>query len=809
MVYYAHIYKTRKQLLSNHSSNVKEIAELLGEKIGCKYIAGLSGLLHDMGKYSDKFQDYISGNSNLSRGSVVHSIVGSKFLTDIYNKMHFNTAFKREMTGYVVEIVSNSIAAHHTSLKNMLNLEGISEYKEKIEQDFDYISMNIISNRFYKEMMDDDVTQFIEYFNRAVDEYISFFNKIKEMEGDNLFDRFMVYHPLITKTIYSILLDADRTDTRLFYENKSYVPKEIYNTNKSLFEKYRINLEKELATYKGKEDTYRSTQEAEINRLRQKMSDECKRKGKLETGVYRLAIPTGGGKTLSSLRFALEHAIANNKDRIIYVIPYTTILEQNVSEVRRILKDNDNILEHHSNVVEEIPFDKESDEYKEIAKLRQIAKDTWNIPIIFTTMVQYLDTIYLNGGRTNRRLHNLTNSILIFDEVQSVPIKSLDMFNESVNYLRLVGNTTSILCTATQPSLQHVQKNIKYMDGDLVSLTDEELEVFNRVNLVNRVDSTGWTTEELKREIIHTFEDTNSILTILNTKQSAIDLYNRLKIEFTLKEDVNIYYLTTNMCAAHRLKVINIMKEKLHNKERVICVSTSLIEAGVNISFSCVYRALIGLDSIAQSAGRCNRSGELGKGNVIIFKHKEENLRAMKEMDDAKQLAGDIMCSTKYKESNILNSKLIELFFRHYYFKKEEIMKYYIEKINTSLYDLLFTFREEFTPNNYPYYHTSAYKLVGDNYKAIDQETLSVIVPYENGKKYIEGIYKEIDMQEELPSSFINEVQRFIVNIHINNEKKLAKYIEEGILIEIRLNAYSKLYILNEDWYDSDIGISL
>ena len=257
----------------------------------------------------------------------------------------------------------------------------------------------------------------------------------------------------LTKFVFSALIDADRTNTRLFEEKKKEEP---LKDNRKLFEEFYNRLMIKLNSFKNRDDCNNP-----INKLRAQMSEQCGQFADRPSGIYTLSIPTGGGKTLSSLRYALKHAQLQNKNRIIYVVPFTTIIEQNANEVRKILKDDINILEHHSNIIEDIEDDDENQDglITKQQKLK-LAKDNWNSPIIFTTMVQFLNVFYAKGTRNIRRLHNLCDSVIIFDELKFVPVKCVSLFNYALNFLRTYCNCCILLCTATQPALDFVERRL-------------------------------------------------------------------------------------------------------------------------------------------------------------------------------------------------------------------------------------------------------------------------------------------------------------------------------------------------------------
>ncbi|GJM77091.1 hypothetical protein HMSSN036_93070 [Paenibacillus macerans] len=287
--------------------------------------------------------------------------------------------------------------------------------------------------------------------------------------------------------------------------------------------------------------------------LRARMSEQCDVfAAERPSGIYTLSIPTGGGKTLASLRYALRHACKYNKQRIIYVVPYTTIIEQNADEVRKILKDSEHILEHHSNIIEDDPNgrgdDDEADDgiITDKEKLK-LSRDNWDSPIIFTTLVQFLNVFYAKGNRNTRRMHNLSHSVIVFDEVQKVPIHCIALFNEALNFLKQDAHCSILLCTATQPTLEEVKRSLwKDRDGEIVPNLSEVAKAFKRVELIDQTED-PMTNETLAGWVKSEINGWGSTLIILNTKRVVKDLYEKLK-DFP----VPVYHLSTSMCAAHR-----------------------------------------------------------------------------------------------------------------------------------------------------------------------------------------------------------------------------------------------------------------
>ncbi|MEH7558584.1 CRISPR-associated endonuclease Cas3'', partial [Priestia megaterium] len=413
MKYIAHIREKDKQIqtVEEHLLQVRNLAESYGEKINIKHLTGLAGVLHDLGKYTDTFRTYIveavnNPNSLPRRGSVDHSTAGGQLL---YTLFHEKDIVRNQ--ALVAEIVGNAIISHHSYPQDFLdpNLESKYLYRvrDKTAKELDEFEMT--KQQFFENVMSE--IDFYRYVDQAAAELESF---LQQAPLENTEEKLM----FLTKFIFSALIDADRTNTRLFEENK--VAEEDIN-HETLFTMYYERLMNKINSFPCN---------TSINQLRAEMSDQCDKFAEKPSGVYTLSIPTGGGKTLASLRYALKHAKLYNKKHIIYVVPYTTIIEQNAAEIRKVLMDDVNILEHHSNVIEDLDDnDENQDGIMSMHQKLKLAKDNWDSPIILTTMVQFLNTFYAKGNRNTRRLHNLSESVIIFDEVQKVPISCVSLFN--------------------------------------------------------------------------------------------------------------------------------------------------------------------------------------------------------------------------------------------------------------------------------------------------------------------------------------------------------------------------------------------
>lgn len=330
------------------------------------------------------------------------------------------------------------------------------------------------------------------------------------------------------------------------------------------------------------------TESSPINNLRRAVSEACLNAAQ-KKGIYRLNVPTGGGKTLASLRYALNHAKLNGMDRIIIVIPYLSVLEQTAQETKKALKLNDCneiILEHHSNYVVK-GGDKE-------AQTHALLTDRWNAPIVITTMVQFLESLYSGSSGDLRKIHNMSNSVIIIDEIQSLPIKCVYLFNEAVNFLHYCAGSTVLLCTATQPPLHKTEKPISMPEeSDLIGNMFKEFACLRRTRIVDNTIRGGYSTIQLKDFALEQFDKNGNCLVILNTKTSALKLYKAVKRQVENdNSDIDVVYLSANMCPAHRLEKLNKIKSKA--QKNVLCISTQLIEAGVDISSAVLSEPLRG-----------------------------------------------------------------------------------------------------------------------------------------------------------------------------------------------------------------------
>ena len=808
--YIAHVRKAdgQPQSLQTHLTETSEIAKLLAAKLDLEQEGELLGLMHDFGKYSHKFQKYIHDETGLfnpdlddeestPNGSKVdHSTAGAQWVYRELRKIGAEQGIG-ELFGQMLGLC---IASHHgEGLIDCLDGEGNPKWIE----------------RFNKT---DELTHLAECEQNA-DEVVQ--QKAHELAGENLIRNLLkavklilsdsttndkikeFYLGCLTRFLFSCLIDADRI-------NSSDFEREAQKEVRRLTEKpdWQMAIDQVEAKLAGFQNRY------PIDEIRRRISSDCLKRAVDPQGIYTLTVPTGGGKTLASLRYALHHAQKHNLDRIIYIIPYTSIIDQNAQVVREILGE-DWVLEHHSNLEPE----KQSWQDKLLC-------ENWDKPIVFTTMVQFLDAWFGGGTRGARHIHPMTNSVLIFEEIQTLPVKCVHLFCNVLNWLTKFGKSTAVLCTATQPllgelglqnfpedkrgaitarGLLRLPENAEIM-GKYQDL-DKLFADLSRVEIRFNEKSGGWNVEEAGTFLLEQFQTTPSCLFIVNTKKWAQELY-----QYCQKQNVPpeaLFHLSTHQCAAHRKAIFDTIKARLKNGKPVICISTQLIEAGVDISMACVIRALGGLDSIAQAAGRCNRHGEKeGKGQVWVLNLQEQDFtRILPDIQAGKTHVERVF--RDFAGQDILQPAAMERYFEYYFYQRNDEMSYSVKNSATgSLLDWLSDnalnpYGEKNNKRSKPLpLLMQSFKSVGRAFQAIDAPTHAVIVPYGEGAELIAKLCGEWDPKEMYDAK--KKAQRYSVNVFPNVWDKLQK---ENALHETIEG--SGIYYLNERYYNDEFGLSL
>jgi len=818
------------QSLCNHLSRVSVLTGQFASKIGLEEAGRLIGLLHDIGKASEEFKNYIYSAEGLidpdsdeyvdvvkKKGKIDHSTAGAQII--------YNDLSKKGPAGInAAQFLSLCIASHHSGLIDCLLPSGednfirrINKSKEKthIEEVWSNLSENE-KQKLHKLLSSETL----------VNQIIKKIQSLKENGGDDKYT-FMFKYGLLVRYLFSCLIDADRLNTADFE-----FPNNIQIRNYGKYLSWNILIERlneKLKEFLNKSD------KNEVDDLRDEVSQQCFNCAAKPKGIYQLTVPTGGGKTLASLRFALTHAKYHKMNRVFYIIPFTSIIDQNADEVRKILEDKDDkgkpldrvVLEHHSNLTPE-----------EETKRQNLLSENWDAPIVFTTQVQFLEALFGSGTRSARRMHQLANSVIIFDEVQTIPVRCVHMFNVTLRFLVNNCGASIILCTATQPLLDRetwLKKNIDNVNvhrflriSTEQKIIQNEQELFKRLKRVEvfdrRKEPEGWIEDEVATLVDKEAKETGSVLIIVNKKDSARSLYQKIKTK-----QPNVYHLSTNMCPAHRLNILSEVKERLKErpKERlenelpVICVSTQLIEAGVDIDFDVVIRYLAGLDSITQSAGRCNRNGERKTGKVYIVNPAEENLDKLKDIkigaSDAVRVLREYEKNPIAFDADRIGLKAMEQFYTYYFYNRKGQMNYPIPSDNKEIgrSDNLFNLLslnsisveryEDINKINFSLPLRQSFQSATKAFYAIDSPTRGVVVPYcEKGKK-LRNLLCRIDRYKHPRFWFklLRRSQRYSVNLYPNVFDDLYR---DKAIHEVQED--TGIFYLDNEHYSDEFGLS-
>jgi len=543
--------------LKDHLSDVARIMEKFVSDFIFKKIFRFTGLTHDLGKYQPAFQKYLREGGR--RGSVPHASWGAGL----------SKKFSQVEAAFAID-------GHHKGLPDKGDLQtDLYEF-----DDPEHPIYNSIRTEFFKE------------------------NKIEEPD--------LIYSDtglrgtdkeLFIRMLFSALTDADWLDTENHFKS-------------TISEKRRTKVfGAEFLLEKLESELISKSKQGYINILRNKVRSYAISKAQSEAGFFSMTLPTGMGKTLASVSWALHHAHHNSLKRIIIVLPFISIIDQTAKELKRIF-GKEWVLEHHSN------FNEDEEDNKEIADesiqdesySRRLATENWDYPIIVTTSVQFFESLFGNKPSRCRKVHNIAQSVVIFDEVQTLPKELVLPTLSMLKNIQKVMGTSFLFCTATQPAFEKSEG----FNGieNIQSLVENPKEVFDatrRVEYLAVDDYKPVSIEELSEKVLL---EGNSTLCIFNTKKQALLFFNAIKDHLGYQA----FHLSTGMFPAHRKEVIGEIRSCLKNKERILVSSTQLIEAGVDFDFPCVFRELAPLESIIQSAGRCNREGKMPEaGKVFLF----------------------------------------------------------------------------------------------------------------------------------------------------------------------------------------------
>lgn len=688
------------QLLIDHLKNVAELAKNFAWNAAWAPLAYQCGLYHDVGKYSAEFQKYIRGEYHKR---VDHSTAGAQLL----NKQ-----------GNIIEAMC--VAGHHTGLPDRGTIVANSQ----------------------------DST-FCGRLKRIVPNYATFREELhfplKFVIPEEL--KCAVKDPiaaaLFFRMLFSCLVDADFLDTET-YMTKDTAKRSGYSSISALHKIFFEQLEK-----KGF-----FTPHSSINQKRSDILKECIEKASENPGLFSLTVPTGGGKTISSFAFALEHALRYHKKRIIYVIPYTSIIEQTAEVFRSFLGFHD-IIEHHSQV--------EYDDEQEEMERHRLATENWDAPIIVTTNVQFFESLFANKTSRCRKLHNIADSVILFDEAQMLPVAFIKPFTKAIEALTTYFGCTAVLCSATQP---HLDCFFYKKPNEIIKNIPELYQFFKRTTLKNE----GTMDYE---DIAHKISGYEQCLCICLTKEEANEIYTRVSEE--------CFYLSTNLCPVHRHSIIASIKKRLQNHQPCRVVSTSIISVGVDLDFPVVYLENNGIDSLIQGAGRCNREGKRKAEESIVHVFDTERTLKSRFMRQERQCTEVV--SNQYTDITVPGA--IKLYFDQLYQAKEAVQD--AKDILTLSQNLSFA------------HIARAVKLIEDNTKAL-------FIPYND---------EALEILEQLKLGICNrnimrKAGKYMVNVWSATENKNVGLFEQ-LLIDgqaERLEKNNEIAVLtNLELYDQNIGL--
>ena len=677
-------------------------------------MGALIGLIHDLGKYQLSFQNRIRG----SKIRVDHATEGAKLLSEKWGELGW-------LHGMVV-------AGHHTGLKDSGSgsNKGDHTYSSRI-------------NNYQGEII--DYADEISLPNKMLPRL---FNYDKKTWGFTLATYF--------KMLFSCLVDADWTDTEEY----------VKNIKRSGISYSLEGLENKLN--KGIPENDGSL----INTIRSEILRDCRNAAIKDQGLFTLTVPTGGGKTLSSLAFALRHAKKHGLKRVIYVIPYTSIIEQNADVLAGILGE-DFVLEHHSQVDENYNKNlKEDDIENDFQKRMKWASENWDIPVILTTNVQFFESFFSNKPSKTRKLHNIAKSVVIFDEAQMLPRELLSPSMYAISELVMHYKVSAILCSATQPAIG----KYKYDHLQLTEIVSDPQKLSKKLKRVN-YEVIGKKNDE---DILEILAENTTAMCIVNSRKHAYALY---KLVAEKKDVENCYHLSTLMHANHRRKVLSKVREKLRNNEEVILIATSLVEAGVDIDFPLVIRSIAGIDNIIQAGGRANREGKLEKGRVLVFEPTSEAGRIPKSIQNMVSITQEVIRCLKEEA-----------------FENDGVTMYF-EKLYdaSSSNDIIDTknILDEFECKAGQYKFN--YETVARKYKIIEENTKSIII---NTTDDVGALVKEL-RQRFLNRKILRKLQQYSVSIY---KYEYHRLVEENAL-EIFESDHSILS--NSQYYSLETGLDI
>lgn len=796
----------REQTLAEHSRGVAQFCETECGKIGLAALGRLTGLLHDSGKGTRTFQEYLRGGDASQRGQIPHAFCGARYCCETWG-------LGGTIGGVTAQLVAAAVCGHHGGLPDLTEVTGEDGLHRRVWPEKKVYYEEALRAYFRECASPEELEKLFEEAKREVaGKNIELLKLCEKVPQDSRNSLFFFLWGMLQRYLISCLIDADRYDTFLFESQETPPPEPDLP---ALWRALAARLEQHLSLFPS---------ETPIDRKRREISEQCLSFAPNGGGIYRLSVPTGSGKTMSSLRYALNCAAETGKERIFYVAPYKSILDQNAKEIREALQEFPGdpridriLLEHHSDVVLD-------DDNREEVKRYSLLTQRWDAPLILTTAVQFLNTLFEGRSGCVRRMHSLARSVIILDEVQAIPVKCTYLLDAALNFLAYSCGCAVVLCTATQPSTEELK--IPVIPGEPAQMTanlEETFEAFRRTRVEDKTAEGPLSAEQLADFALGRLTECDSLLAIVNTKSAAAALFRALQERtetLPQEERIPVYFLSTSLCPQHRMDRIAEIRAKLADKtpgaNRLICVSTQLIEAGVNVSFQCVIRSLAGLDSIAQAAGRCNRHSEEDCRDVFIVKCAEESLASLPDIQKAQEAAEHVLQDFRSNSEQFGNDLLcpgaVRRYYHYHFALQENRLAYPADQKDdpelyapTSLFDLLSlnslarkSCREHSVSLPQHPLH-QAFATAGGIFEAIEKGGLDAVVPYGEGEALIAELNANPEIWE-LPK-LLRRAQLYSVHLFDGERRKLealgAMYSPPG----------TGVTVLRGEFYDKSLGV--
>ena len=745
LIYYAHSAQDELsnflpyehwQTLQSHSVNVGEMAAEFARVFGAQEIACQTGQLHDLGKYSEAFNRRLHGGP-----SVDHATAGAKIAVERWGNV-------------IGKLMAFCIVGHHAGLANG-SAEGDNRrtLKQRLALQFG-ADIPALDNLWQQEIK---LSQNLSAPPLKADAHHPFFS-----------------YAFFTRMLYSCLVDADYLDTEAFYlnlENKA-IERGGYpdlNALQHNFNQFINAFRRRIA--QASEQTEAEKRNAALNRLRSEILDHAVEQAAQPQGLFTLTVPTGGGKTFTSMAFALEHAKRHDMRRVIYVIPFTSIIEQNAAEFRKAFGKlgEQAVLEHHST------FDDGKLQGEATKDKLRLASENWDAPIVVTTAVQFFESLFADRSSRCRKLHNIAGSVIILDEAQMLPLNLLLPIMQAIKELAQNYRCSVVMCTATQPVVQ--AENGFYRGFENVrEIAPKPTALFDKLRRTT-VQHIGTQTDA---DLLAKFAEHPQMLVIVNNRRHARSLYDQAKhLDGT-------FHLTTLMCAKHRSQKLDEIRDRLKKGEPCRVIATSLIEAGVDVDFPLVMRAEAGLDSVAQAAGRCNREGKRPSENSFVWIFApEEQWKAPPEL--AAQAAVMGLTDDSFSDDLLSTQAVAAYFAELYQLKGSELDNKKILKMHNDTGQSL----------DFPF------QTIADKFRMIESHMQPLIIPFDVDA---ENLISSLHHADHI-GGLLRKLQPYTVQIP---EKALAALYKAGRIEPINEKNFGKQFytLIGLDLYDEVAGLS-